>query len=89
MPIEGLDPSEELVVVPDVDEHLCVILDALVIPHRVVAREQAAGCETCRVRTRCEANAQMQITTHPIQEWTRAKGRGLAFLSPTGGKVQS
>lgn len=29
MPIEGLDPSEQFVVVPNVDEHLCVVLDAL------------------------------------------------------------
>lgn len=29
MPIEGLDAREELVVVPHVDEHLCVVLDAL------------------------------------------------------------
>lgn len=29
MPIEGLDAREELVVVPHVDEHLCVVLDTL------------------------------------------------------------
>lgn len=29
MPVKGLDAREELVVVPHVDEHLCVVLDAL------------------------------------------------------------
>lgn len=29
MPIEGLDSREQLVVVPDVDKHLCVVLHAL------------------------------------------------------------
>lgn len=31
MPIEGLDPRQKLVVVPDIDQHLCVVLDALPI----------------------------------------------------------
>ena len=37
MPIEGLDPREKLVVVPDIDQHLRVVLDAL--PSRVPETE--------------------------------------------------
>lgn len=29
MPVEGLDSREQLVIVPDVDEHLRVVLDTL------------------------------------------------------------
>ena len=29
MPIEGLDSREQLVIVPDVDEHLGIVLDTL------------------------------------------------------------
>lgn len=37
MPIEGLDPRQKLVVVAHIDQHLCVVLDAL--PTRVAETE--------------------------------------------------